>query len=95
MLPEKLINFLPYELNKDLLNSRIHLTLTDAPLYILICEKFCEKLSVGEWGWYKQDENCSDLDVGITPLYSVGRRNVWESYYYFTGKLVIIEIPYA
>ena len=44
----KLINFLPYELNKHLLNSRIHLTLTDAPLYIFICEKFCEKLSVCE-----------------------------------------------
>ena len=95
MPPEKFINFLPYELNKDLLNSRIHLTLTDAPLYILICEKFCEKLSVCEWSWYKQDENCSDLDVGITPLYSVGRRIDAESYCSFTGKLVIIEIPYA
>ena len=95
MPPEKFINFLPYELNKHLLNSRIHLTLTDAPLYILICEKFCEKLSVGEWSWYKQDENCSDLDVGITPLYSVGRRIDAGSCCYFSGKLVIIEIPYA
>ena len=95
MPPEKFINFLPYELNKHLLNSRMHLTLTDAPLYIFICEKFCEKLSVGEWGWYKQDENCSDLDVGTTPFFSVGRRNVPITKPNKDGKLVIIEIPYA
>ena len=93
MPPEKFINFLPYELNKDLLNSWMHLTLTDAPLYIFICEKFCEKLPVGEWSGYMQDENCNDLDVGSIPFFSVGRRN--DPTKRLQGKLVIIEIPCA